>query len=167
MSLLPTPREQHGQTSGDITRDEWCSITWLRSSRIIRRVSSRFHSRLTASPYPGTSLRSRSSGQCLSSQFSPRIPKRGLSTLYSRTDAPPCLSSTPMRGFWFTKGRSNHALQATAAPLLTFDARWFIVCLFCAQASPSAAVPELGRSGQCAREPSHALHLFLAFGSRW
>lgn len=43
------------------------------------------------------------------------------------------------------KGQPNHALQATAAPLCTFDAFWFIVPFGCAQALPSAAVPELGR----------------------
>jgi len=44
------------------------------------------------------------------------------------------------------KGQANHALQATAAALFTFDVSWFIGCLLCAQALPSAAVPELGRS---------------------
>lgn len=40
---------------------------------------------------------------------------------------------------------SNKALQATAAPPFTFDVSWFIVHFICAQALPSAAVPELGR----------------------
>lgn len=62
------------------------------------------------------------------------------------------------------KGQPNKALQATAAPFGTFDVSVFIGCLLCAQASPSAAVPELDRWAawfRCSSAP--ACHLAFRF----
>ena len=60
-----------------------------------------------------------------------------------------------VRRGWF----ANHALQATAAPLLTRHRFGFFVHSICAQASPSAAVPELGSLGGMTRHMTSNAHI--------